>query len=162
MNNVLLSLGANLGNKSNTLKVAFMMLEESMVLVDCKMSSLYETEPVGIVNQPEFINACLVCKTRLLPIELYLYLQSIEHTLGRIKRERWHEREIDIDIILYGHSVISIDNLVIPHKRMHERRFVLQPACEIASDMLHPSFNKTISELLLLCDDNSRVRLFKE
>jgi len=88
--------------------------------------------------------------------------KSIEKRLGRQERERWHEREIDIDIILYGNKIILTEILSIPHERMSERRFVLQPATDIAGEMIHPKFDKTISQLLEICKDKCKVEFLSK
>jgi 2-amino-4-hydroxy-6-hydroxymethyldihydropteridine diphosphokinase len=154
--NVLFSLGANLGDRIGTLRHAAQLLAERAVS-DLHASSLYETEPVGFTEQPAFVNIAVIGVTRLTADELFRICKAIERECGRTPRPRWHEREIDIDIILYGTSVLHDEDLHIPHPHAHERRFVLAPAAEIAPQMRHPVLNATIDELLRHCPDTSTV-----
>ncbi len=124
------------------------------------MSSFYETEPVGYSDQPWFLNAVVSGYTYLTAEHLLILCKSLEYMMGRRKRERWHEREIDIDILLYNDSVFSDLFLTIPHPQMLKRRFVLQPAAEIASNILHPSANLPLGQLLDNCEDTSVVRRY--
>lgn len=158
----LLSLGANLGRRKETIQNAVNLIVDRGLLCGLKQSSFYETEPYGIEDQPWFLNICVCGFTNLTPTELLSRLKEIEAELGRISRQRWHEREIDIDIILYSSYIIDEHNngvnLVIPHPQMCRRRFVLVPAAEIASEAIHPIYKKTVLELLSECSDNSVVK----
>jgi 2-amino-4-hydroxy-6-hydroxymethyldihydropteridine diphosphokinase len=111
-----------------------------------KVSSVYETEPVGLVNQPRFLNLACEVVTRLSPEGLLALFKGIEQKMGRYSRSG-EPRIIDIDIVLFGDQVINTPNLVIPHPRMHERGFVLIPLAEIAPDFVHPVLKKSIKEL---------------
>lgn len=154
---VLLSLGSNLGDSSAVIKEAVRIIAEENILSDIISSHHYLTAPVGFTDQPAFINSALLGKTTHCPHELLEKFKQIENELGRILRRRWHEREIDIDIVLYGEMIINEDELIIPHERMTERNFVLIPCAEIASEMINPKEHKTIGELLLLSEDKSEV-----
>jgi GTP cyclohydrolase-4 len=141
---VYLSLGSNLGNRQANLDQALKLISERMRLG--KVSSIYDTEPVGLVNQPRFLNLACEVLTRLSPEGLLALLKGIEQKMGRYSRTG-EPRIIDIDIVLFGDQVISTPNLVIPHPKMHERAFVLIPLAEIAPDFIHPVLKKTIKEL---------------
>ncbi len=143
---ILLSLGANLGNREQTIARAIELLL-ARGIEDILSSSFYETAPVGFLEQPPFINAAVYGTTTLEAEELFQVCKHIERELGRQPRPRWHERELDIDIILYGEAVVRSSLLTIPHPQMHERRFVLEPAAEIAPTMRHPILRKTIVQL---------------
>lgn len=150
---VLLAFGSNLGEKINNITKTINLLNNSGYLQLIKSSSFYATEPMGFANQPWFINSVALFQTNLLPESLYELIKLIEKQIGRKQRDKWHEREIDIDILLYGQQIIKTDILTIPHKNMHERLFVLVPAAEITPNMIHPIYNLTISHLLEKCKD---------
>lgn len=159
---VLLSLGSNLGNRKININNAVRLLRAEGALKNIKLSGLYETEPVGYTDQPWFLNAAASGLTSLSMHELIRLCKEIEFKVGRKTRERWHEREIDIDILLYGDEILSDEEITIPHPRMHERRFVLEPAAEIAPELMHPNLNKTVEQLLEECSDNSVVKKYVE
>jgi 2-amino-4-hydroxy-6-hydroxymethyldihydropteridine diphosphokinase len=159
--NVLLSLGSNLGNRSENISKALDLLSTGNILSDITISSIYETEPFGYKNQPWFLNTAVLGSTHFTPQILLSSCQQIERKIGRKSHLRWREREIDIDIILYGNLIINSDKISIPHPAMHLRRFVLAPANEIAGSMMHPKFGKTIKQLLMECADRSEVRLIE-
>ena len=144
-----IALGSNLGDRELNLLRA---VAEIGKLPSCKvtaLSSFYETSPVGVTDQPLFINAVLRLTTRLAPHDLLNRLQYIETAIFSRKRTiLWGPRTIDLDLLLYGDEVISSEELIVPHPRMAERRFVLQPLSDIAPDLKHPVLGKKIAELL--------------
>ena len=152
---VALSLGANLGDKYQTLHAAFSMLSE--IVEDIQSSSIYETEPVGYQDQPAFYNCIFTGNTSLTVEDLHARIKSIEVALGRQQRPQWHEREIDIDIVLFGSSIIQNEKLTIPHPRMHERLFVLKPLAELCPDMQHPLLQQSVQQLIAVCPDTSGI-----
>jgi 2-amino-4-hydroxy-6-hydroxymethyldihydropteridine diphosphokinase len=139
-----LSLGSNLGNRQENLDRALKLISERMRVG--KISSIYDTEPVGLVDQPRFLNLACEVFTRLNPEGLLALFKGFEQKMGRYSRSG-EPRIIDIDIVLYGDQVVNTPDLVIPHPRMHERSFVLIPLTEIAPEVVHPVLKKKIKEL---------------
>ncbi len=137
------------------------MLDEHPEITLVKTSDLYSTEPVGYTEQPEFLNAAAAIDTTLHAHELLEYTRSIELKLGRITRQKWHEREIDIDILLFGSEVIHTEQLSVPHPELSNRGFVLYPLHQIAPLVIHPVFGKSIHELLLALPDTASVRKYR-
>lgn len=141
-------MGANLGDRENTLRRAVSLIEKSDLLSSIKVSSFFETEPVGYTDQPKFINIAVSGLSKHSPEMLFYFFKDIEYIFGRQKRTHWHERELDIDLIIYGNLILNNPKLTIPHPRMHERRFVLDPLKEIEPDFVHPVLAKSIDEML--------------
>ena len=159
-NTVFLGLGSNLGDRGANVQQALTDLERWGVKVILS-SSLYETEPVGNIDQPRFLNMTVKASTDRSPEDLLTVVLSIERSLGRVRRGKWGPRTIDVDILFYGDRVVGESGLVIPHPRLHERRFVLEPMNEIAPDFVHPVLKKSIKELLNACPDKSIVTLLR-
>lgn len=156
MIDVYIGLGSNLGQKEENIKKAIDLLKKECTIV--KISSLYETEPVGYENQDWFLNAVVKLETRLEPIELLTFAQDIEKILGRKRIIKNGPRTIDIDILFYEDQVLHEETLILPHPRLHERGFVLVPLLEIEPDFLHPIFKKTIAELYYALPKEKIVR----
>lgn len=156
MPKVLISIGSNLGDRVHNCKKA--LNEISAFAKIMRVSSVYETEPVGNEDQPDFINCAAEIETALLPEELLKHLQEIEDKLGRIHGDRWGPRLIDIDIIFYDDLIIDSEELQIPHVSAHTRRFVLEPVTEIMPGKIHPVFGITVRELCENLEDGQPVK----
>jgi len=144
MERVFLSLGSNLGDRTGNVERALNLIASVPGVRVVRASSLYETEPEGYVDQPDFINAAVEIETTLTPHKLLGEIKEIERSMGRKKTFRFGPRIIDVDILLFGGLIIDEPDLVIPHPLMLERRFVLMPLAEIAPQTLHPISGKTI------------------
>ena len=142
---VYLSLGSNLGDRAANLRAAIDRLGRVGRVV--AVSSFYETEPVEVTDQPWFLNCAVRLETEKMPRQLLAALLEIERQMGRRRDRKKGPRVIDLDILLFGSSVIQTRGLTIPHLAMHERRFVLEPLAEIAPDVRHPVRKQTIPEL---------------
>ena len=144
-----IALGANLGDRALNIQAALRLLESVPGIRVTKVSSLLENPAVGgPADSPPFLNAVAQIETTLEPRQLLQRLLDIEHELGRKRNLKWEPRQIDLDLLLFGDAVISQPQLVIPHPRMHERRFVLEPLAEIAPKAWHPVLKRTIADLL--------------
>ena len=154
---VLLSLGSNIGPRKRRIRDAIQRISTS-IMSNVKVSSLYETEPIGFTEQPKFINVVITGETELSATDLHEACKGLELAQGRVHRDQWREREIDIDVILYGDEVIESDRLTVPHPRMRDRRFVLVPATEIAPDLVDPATGCSMRELLAICEDKGEVK----
>jgi 2-amino-4-hydroxy-6-hydroxymethyldihydropteridine diphosphokinase len=142
---VYLSLGSNLGERAANLRTAIQRLEDFGHVV--AVSSFYETEPVELTAQPWFLNCAVKLDTEKMPRQLLGGILKLEQEMGRRRIKKKGPRSIDIDILLFGKSIVETKGLTIPHAALHERRFVLEPLAEIASEVRHPVFKKTIREL---------------
>lgn len=142
-----LGLGSNLGNKRQNLLKAINLLNQTGRVKIIKQSRFYKIKPVGVINQPDFLNAVIKIKTNLPPRELLKTVKKIEREMGRLPGRRWGPRLIDIDILLYGDYILTTASLTIPHRHLHKRDFVLKPLCEIAPRVIHPLFRKTAKAL---------------
>lgn len=145
MARIYLGLGSNLGNRAQNIHAALQRLKAEMRLD--QISSLYETEPVAVVDQPWFLNLVCSGETDLSPESLLRLTKTIEQEMGRKKGLRFGPRLIDIDILFYDDLIISTPELEIPHPRLHERGFTLIPLSEIVPDLVHPLLGMTIREL---------------
>jgi 2-amino-4-hydroxy-6-hydroxymethyldihydropteridine diphosphokinase len=145
-----LSLGSNIGERQENLEQALTLLEAAGIRI-VHRSSIYETEPQDVANQPWFLNMVVECETRFFPVQLLTTVLNIEREMGRKRAAgtlRRGPRLIDIDILLYGNAAMETPRLVVPHPRMLERRFVLEPLLEIAPGLRHPTTREPLSKYL--------------
>lgn len=159
-----IALGTNIGNLELNLLLAGVeigKLDRSRITA---LSPFYQTSPVGVVKQPSFYNGVLRLTTELSPEELLRELLRIEsEVFGRVRTTHWGPRKMDLDLLLYGSLVLNKADLIIPHPRMTERLFVLQPLYDIAADIIHPVFGQSISELLsALCSNEIITKIYPE
>jgi 2-amino-4-hydroxy-6-hydroxymethyldihydropteridine diphosphokinase len=142
---VYLSLGSNLGDRAENLRTAIARLAGLGEVVT--VSSFYETEPVELTAQPWFLNCALKLDTEKMPRQMIAWILALEKGMGRQRKQKNGPRTIDIDIVFFGGSIVKLPSLTVPHPKMHERRFVLEPLTEIAAEARHPVFKRTVKEL---------------
>ncbi|MCC8410032.1 2-amino-4-hydroxy-6-hydroxymethyldihydropteridine diphosphokinase [Mucilaginibacter sp. UR6-1] len=157
MTKVFLLLGSNLGDRKTLLAQTIKLIEQRVAPV-AAASALYETQAWGKTDEPDYINQVVMLYTNQEPELLLDALLNVELDMGRERRERWGARVIDIDILFYGDGVINTPKLQVPHKRLHERRFTLEPLTEIAPGLIHPVFKKNVLQLLNELHDNLIVK----
>lgn len=152
-----ISIGSNMGDKPAYCKTAVLNLEKSGASAVAGKSPFYRTEPVDYEDQDWFVNAVVKIKTGLSPYELLDEINSIEILAGRVRNNiRFGPRTLDMDIIFYDNLILNSERLTLPHPRMHKRRFVLQPLCDIDSNIVHPVLKTDVKTLLTKLDDNEQ------
>ncbi len=159
MNTVYLGLGSNRGDRLGYLRKALSEISSLRSTSVIRISGIYETEPWGIKEQNDFLNCAIEISTELEVFELITKLKVIERIAGRTNSSKWHEREIDIDLLFYSDFVIDSENLRVPHSEIEYRKFVLAPLNEIAPHFIHPVLGKSVNQLLLSCKDSLEVSL---
>ncbi len=157
---IYLGLGTNLGDRMANLRSAQDALADFCRIID--RSRIYETAPVGLLEQPSFLNMALKAETALAPIPLLTALKTLEKELGRVDGVRWGPRLIDIDILLYDGMHFIDPILEVPHPRLTERRFALAPLADVGASEIHPVFCKTIAQLLDALPEDNGVKILSE
>jgi dihydroneopterin aldolase/2-amino-4-hydroxy-6-hydroxymethyldihydropteridine diphosphokinase len=142
-----IGVGGNMGDKEKNVKAALELINESYHTNIIKTSKFYDTKPVGYLQQEDFLNCAIEVKTLLSPIELVRFLLSIESELKRERVIRWGPRTVDLDVLLYDNIISSLEEIIIPHPRMGERMFVMEPMCDIAPYFIHPILNKPLIQI---------------
>lgn len=153
-----IGIGSNLGDRLSNLASALDAVAREPAFALRKVSHAYETEPIG-PPQPRYLNAVIQVGTLLSPRATLKTLQEIEEVLGRVRREKWGSREIDLDLLLYGERLIQETGLQVPHPLLHTRAFALAPLAEIAPDALHPGQRKTAKALLEALSEGERAQV---
>jgi len=160
---VYIGIGSNIGDRIGYIQQAHCLLNDTNGIQVLESSSLYETEPVGYKDQEWFINAVLKTETTLSPEEFLNQCFRIENQLGRVRHPKLSKngpRTIDLDILFYDNKIINTEIMEIPHPRMHQRAYALVPLLELDEDLIHPVFNKTISELHENLEEPEEVYLY--
>jgi len=157
-----IGIGSNLDEPLERCREALRRLDEADGVGFLRRASFYKSEPVGLADQPWFVNTVAEIRCSLPPRELLGRLQGIESAMGRTPGPRWGPRRIDLDLLLCGQDVVDEEGLVIPHPEMHRRRFVLVPLHEIAPWAIHPAFGVSVAGLLKRLEDRERVFLLEE
>lgn len=160
MEEVFLGLGSNLGDREKNLEQAQARLGSFLKIA--RVSSIYETEPVGIKEQPWFLNMVISGTTALNPVDLLRSVKKIETEMGRTEGLRFGPRPIDIDILIYDRLIELSPALTIPHPRLHERAFVLTPLSEIAPDFVHPRLRLRIRDLAARLESPEQLHLYRK
>ncbi|MDI3528010.1 MAG: 2-amino-4-hydroxy-6-hydroxymethyldihydropteridine diphosphokinase [Tenuifilum sp.] len=157
MAKVYLSLGSNLGDRENYLASARDFIKSRIGSI-VKESSVYESEPWGFDADSNFLNQVLKVETQLSPAAIMLEISYIESKLGRERTGKgYSSRTIDIDVLFYDHLILYTPELIVPHKQLHKRNFIIEPLKEIAPDFIHPLFSITVTEIAITCNDDSKV-----
>ncbi|HEU4334000.1 MAG TPA: 2-amino-4-hydroxy-6-hydroxymethyldihydropteridine diphosphokinase [Candidatus Eisenbacteria bacterium] len=151
-------LGSNLGERELQIRRAVDELAKIPRTTLVRVSSLYDTDPVGEVEQPAFLNAVAWLETELTPRELLWNLLLIEQRMGRVRAQKWGPRKIDLDLLFHGSTVLEEPDLVVPHPEAHKRAFVLAPLVELDPDFVHPVTNETVAKTLRRLPPRHAVR----
>ena len=157
-----LLIGGNLGNRLQNLADAKQLISERIGTI-AKESSIYESEPWGFESDKNFMNQVVIVDTKLNPAAIMLEVSYIENALGRERKGTgFCSRTMDVDILFYDQQILLTPSLIIPHKFLHQRMFVLKPLLEISPDFVHPLFSVTIQELTTSCSDQGKVWKYQQ
>jgi len=156
---IFLGLGSNVGKREENIKTAIRNLSQNSNVTVMHSSSLYETEPVGYIDQACFLNAVIQIESSLSPQEILIICQEIETQMGRERTIHWGPRNIDIDLLSYDGAIINTPDLILPHPFLAKRRFVLVPLAEISKSIILDNF--TATDLLMRCKDQGEVKIYK-
>ncbi|KMK74522.1 2-amino-4-hydroxy-6-hydroxymethyldihydropteridine diphosphokinase [Alkalihalobacillus pseudalcaliphilus] len=159
-NQAFIALGSNMGIREEYLRKAIQLLKEHPHIEVCRESNIYETVPVGYVEQAAFLNMVIEVKTALSPVPLLAVTQSIELECGRTREVRFGPRTLDLDILLYAEEEMKKEGLIIPHPRMHERAFVMVPLSELVPERLLLNVHQTVKEIAQSLPDREDVKLW--
>lgn len=157
MHGVFLLLGSNLGDRRKFIADAVESIKAAIGAVD-RISSLYETQAWGKMDEPDYLNQVVLVRTTLRPRDVLTGIQQIELLAGRSRREKWGSRTLDIDILFYDDMIVDEPDLKIPHPELYRRRFTLEPLAEIAPDMIHPVIKKNILDIKCQLNDDLIVK----
>ncbi|MBT8190173.1 MAG: 2-amino-4-hydroxy-6-hydroxymethyldihydropteridine diphosphokinase [Saprospiraceae bacterium] len=161
MQDCILHLGSNVGDRLHSMEVALILISRRLGMIVNK-SRIYVTEPWGDTQQDMFLNQAIHIITNKSPEDILTNIQKIEKKMGRVPTKKWGPRVIDIDILFYGEEIKENHNLIIPHPQITNRNFVLIPLIDICPDLIHPVHGVTIRELLKECNDNSTVSVYEQ
>ncbi len=158
MEKIYVGLGANVGDREANLRSAVVAVEARPEVRVVGASRVYESAPVGYVDQPDYLNAAIELETGVSPRDLLQILLEVERTLGRVRRRRWGPRIIDLDLLLYGHRTVQERGLTVPHPQLHLRAFVLLPLCDLSPEGLDPLTGKSFRSLAEAVIVDSEIR----
>jgi len=159
LNTVYLGIGSNLGNRLELIRSGLARLARAGLAIR-RVSAVFETEPVSPIPQGAYLNCAVRLHTRLAPAEVLARCQAIEAACGRVRQQVGEARPLDLDILLFGRRVVDAPGLVIPHPRLVDRRFVLEPMAEAFPEVRHPVLGKSMRRLLRECTDPHRVVVY--
>ncbi len=158
MTKTFIGIGSNLGDREFLIRKAVEALRDLPRTLVIRVSSLYDTDPVGDVTQPAFLNAVAWIETQLTPRELIWHLLLIEQRMGRVRAQKWGPRSIDLDLLFYGEEIVDEPDLQVPHPEAHRRAFVLLPLQELDPEFVHPVTGEPIKKLVRKLDPSPAVR----
>ncbi|MBW1714407.1 MAG: 2-amino-4-hydroxy-6-hydroxymethyldihydropteridine diphosphokinase [Deltaproteobacteria bacterium] len=162
LSTVYVGVGSNLGDKLHNCTTSLQKINQ---LPGCEVtacSDIIKTEPEGVTGQDWYANCVAEIKTTRTPFQFLKDLLAIEYDMGRVRTKRWESRIIDLDILLFGQAIMESDNLTIPHRLLHKRRFVLEPLVQLAPDLVHPVLNVSIRQLFNELPKESSAEVLKE
>lgn len=153
---IFLQLGSNIGDRHLNLVKCLKNIEDSIGKI-INQSKIYVSECWGVETQRDYFNMVVAVKTMFQPTEVLKIISVIENTMGRVRKKKWDSRIIDIDILFFDNQIIKSRELIVPHKHLHERMFVLKPLADLAPFFIHPELKKNIKQLIKECKDDSKV-----